>query len=251
MQTLDKSYIKRSSALPIYIQISDEILERIEAGQMAPGQRLPSERDLSEQLGVNRMTLRKALSTLESQGLVQRRQGDGTYVSEPKIERQADLLVSFSRGMTRRGYITGAELLEFERRPATETIARLLLLDVGEPVYAFLRLRTLNAAPVMLEKFWYPVARFPDLETYDYRTRFIYDILEEEYDLTISRGRQSLEPVVASEFEAELLEIGAGDPLMLEYRLAFDQEDQPFEYGKDLYRGDRFRFTTERAPVER
>ena len=251
MQTLDKKHIKRSSALPIYIQISDEILERIESGQMPAGERFPSERDLSEQLGVNRMTLRKALSTLESQGLVERKQGDGTYVSEPKIERQADLMVSFSRAMTRRGYQTGADLLEFVRRPATETMARLLLLDVGDPVYGFLRLRTLNAAPVMLEKIWYPVARFPDLDSHDLQNRFIYDILEEEYDLSIRRGRQSLEPVVATEFEADLLEIEPGDPLMLENRLAFDQHDHPFEYGKDLYRGDRFRFTTERAPVER
>ena len=74
---------------PLYIQIAEGLLDRIESGQVSPGDRLPSERELSQMLGVNRMTLRRALELLESQGLLIRRQGDGTYVAEPKIERQA------------------------------------------------------------------------------------------------------------------------------------------------------------------
>lgn len=74
--------------------------------------------------------------------------------------------------------------------------------------------------------------------------------METEYGVSVSRARQSLEPVIATEFEAEWLGIAQGAPLMLERRLSFDQEDHPVEYGKDLYRGDRFRFATEIAPLE-
>ncbi len=251
MQPVIRPRSGQLSALPLYIQISESLLEQIESGILSPGDRLPSERDLSQMFGVNRMTLRKALSRLELQGLLNRRQGAGTYVSEPKIERQADLLVSFSRGMTRRGYRPGAELLEFVREPARQSVAQALQIATGAEIYSFLRLRTLNREPVMLEKFWMPAQRFPDLERFDYTERFVYDILEEEYGLVITRARQSLEPVIATEYEAEMLQIQPGDPLMLERRLAFDQHDHPFEFGKDLYRGDRFRFTTERAPLER
>jgi GntR family transcriptional regulator len=74
--------------------------------------------------------------------------------------------------------------------------------------------------------------------------------METKYGISVTRARQSLEPVVAAEYEAELLQVNPGAPLMLEQRLSFDQDDQPIEYGNDLYRGDRFRFVTEIAPLE-
>ena len=75
--------------VPLYIQIAEGLLDRIESGELSPGDRLPPERELSEMLSVNRMTVRRALRMLEGQGLLVRRRGDGTYVSKPKIERQA------------------------------------------------------------------------------------------------------------------------------------------------------------------
>jgi GntR family transcriptional regulator len=74
--------------------------------------------------------------------------------------------------------------------------------------------------------------------------------METEYGVSVSRARQSLEPVVATAYEAKLLRVRPGAPLMLERRLTVDQEGQPVELAKDLYRGDRFRFVTEIAPLE-
>ena len=102
----------------------------------------------------------------------------------------------------------------------------------------------------MLEEFWMSVDRFPDLESFDLINRFVFDIVETEYGLTVTRARQSLEPVVATDYEAEMLNVRVGSPLMLERRLSFDEHHEPIEYGKDLYRGDRFRFVTETAPME-
>jgi DNA-binding GntR family transcriptional regulator len=82
--------------LPIYIQIADTLLERISSGELAPEQRLPSERALSQTLNVSRMTLRAALRVLDNKGLLVRRPGDGTYIAKPKIERQAAKLVPFT-----------------------------------------------------------------------------------------------------------------------------------------------------------
>ena len=102
------------ASAPLYLQIADSLLERIESGELAPGDRLPAERELSELLGVNRMTLRQALEKLEVQGLLTRRQGDGTFISEPKIERHAGELVPFTREMRRRGFKPGARVITFE-----------------------------------------------------------------------------------------------------------------------------------------
>ncbi len=251
MISIEPPVSRVSSKIPLYVQIAQGFLEQIESGQITPGMRLPPERELSKMLGVNRMTLRQALHMLETRGLLIRRQGAGTFVAEPKIERQADELVSFSLGMKRRGYLPGARVIEFDQRLPEASVARELRIPVSESVYYFQRVRLLNQEPVMLETFWMPVKRIPELEKYDLAQRPLYEILETDYGISVVRARQSLEPVVATEFEAHLLGIEPGAPLMLERRLAFDQLEEPVEYGKDLYRGDRFRFVTEMAPMER
>jgi GntR family transcriptional regulator len=109
----------RVTAIPLYIQISEGLLEQIESGALVPGDRLPPERELSESLGVNRMTLRQALHALEIQGLITRRQGSGTYVTEPKIEREAGRLFPFTKGIQRRGYLPGAQVIMLEQQPST------------------------------------------------------------------------------------------------------------------------------------
>jgi GntR family transcriptional regulator len=240
----------RAAGIPLYTQIAESLINQIESGTLRPGGRLPPERVLSETLGVNRMTLRHALDRLETEGYLDRRQGSGTYIAQPKIERQAGSLVPFTRSMRRRGYRPGAKVLTFERQPASVAIAGKLRVPVSSAVYFVRRVRSINREPVMLETFWMPVKRFPKFERFDIVARSVYGIIEREYGVALSRARQSLEPTVASEYEARLLGVAPGAPLMLEERLSFDRRGRPIEYGKDLYRGDRFRFVTERAPLE-
>jgi len=246
----NRSVSRFAEAVPLYIQIADGLLNQIESGELSPGDRLPSERELSGALGISRMTLRRALRLLEAQGLLSRRRGDGTYIAESKIERQAGQLVPFTRGMERRGYVPGARVITLEKLPAEAAIARELGLAVSAPVYFVRRLRLVNQEPVMLERFTAPAHRFPGLERHDLSSRSAYDVMEKEYGVAVVRARQSLESVAATKYEAELLEIEPGAPLMLERRLSLDQDDRAVEYGRDLYRGDRFRFVTQMAPLE-
>ncbi len=239
-----------ATAAPLYNQIAESLLNQIESGALAPGTRLPPERELSETLGVNRMTLRQALQVLENQGLLVRRQGNGTFVAGPKIERQAGRLVSFTRGMLRRGYKPGAQVISFEQRPVEAAIALHLRLPVSASVYVIHRLRSINSEPVMLERYTIPVERFPGLEQHDLVNRSMYEIMEKEYRVSVNHAHQSLEPVIAAEYEANLLGILPGAPLMLERRVSFDHANLPVEFGRDLYRGDRFSFVTEMASLE-
>jgi len=127
-------------------------------------------------LGVNRVTLRRALRTLEMQGLLTRHQGKGTYVAEPKIERQVARLVSFTRGMRRRGFTPGIKLVSFEERPVEVSLARELKLPISAPVYSILRLRTINQEPVPLERYTVPVRRFPGFGRFDFEERSVYEV---------------------------------------------------------------------------
>ncbi|MBI5035017.1 MAG: GntR family transcriptional regulator [Chloroflexi bacterium] len=248
--SLQRSTNRLSVAAPLYTQIAESLLDQIESGKLVPGQRLAPERELSQTLGVNRVTLRQALQLLEAQGLLIRRQGHGTYIAEPKIERQAGKLFSFTRGMERRGYKPGAQVIVFNERPVEASIAVHLKLPVSAPVYEVHRLRTVNEEPVLLEQFTIPVHRFPNLDKHDLANRSMFEVMEKEYGVVVSQARQSLEPVVATEYEAGLFGITMGAPLMLERRLSFDKDSLPVEYGKDLYRGDRFRFVTDIASLE-
>ncbi len=247
---IKRSIHRLAMAVPLYIQIAESLLDQIEAGKLAPGQRLAPERELSRALGVNRLTLRQALDVLETQGLLERRPGHGTHIAAPKIERQAGKLISFTHGMERRGYKPRARVLKFIERNAEASVAAHLKLPVSAMVYEIHRLRLINKEPVLLERFIVPCDRFPHLARYDWARRSLYDTMETEYAVRVTRARQSLEPVIATEYEAELLKVKPGAPLMLERRLSFDQNDRPVEYSKDLFRGDRFRFVTDMASLE-
>lgn len=249
--TIERSSNQLDARVLLYVQVAQGMLDWIESGSLGPGTQLPSERELSERLGVNRMTLRRALGMLAAQGLLVRKQGKGTYVASPKIERQAGWLISFTRVMERRGFTPGARVISFEQRPVEASLAAMFDLPVSAPVYDIQRLRLLNQEPVMIEHYIIPVRRFPGLERFDLESRSMYEVMEREYRVKVVRARQSLEPVVASEYESGLLTVLPGAPLMMERRFSYDSQDQPVEHGRDLYRGDRFRFVTEVAPLEK
>ena len=239
-----------SYSIPLYVQIAEGLMAQIESGELSPGDQLPAERDLSHKLGVNRLTLRRALRVLESQGLIVRKHGIGTYIAEPKIERRMEVVFRFTRGMQTHGYTPAAKIISLETSVVEASLARELAMPVSSLAYLILRLRSVNQEPVMLESYTIPTQRFPGLDRYDLENRSIYEVMETVYGVTIVRARQSFEPVVASDFEAGLLNVEVGAPLMLERRLSFDNQGRPVEFGKDRYRGDRFRFVTEAAPFD-
>lgn len=234
--------------VPLYLQIAETFAEQIAFGKLKPNDRLPPERELCKMLNVSRMTLRQALRELEGRGLLTRRQGDGTYVAEPKIERSAGKLVAFTDAMRQKGYLPSAKIIVFETQYADAAVANQLQISLAAPVYVYHRLRFVNSEPLMLEKCTLPVQRFPGLERYDMENRSVYEILRVEYGIRIDHSVQSLEAVLASEYEAGLLNVSIGAPLMLQNRLAFDKDGIPIEFGEDLYRGDRFRFVVDSAP---
>ena len=233
----------------IYRQIADNIQAQIETGALQSGDRLQSERELSNELGVNRLTVRRAFNVLVERGLINRRHGGGTFVNEPRIERVAGHLVPFYVAIEKMGLKAGAQLVAFETLVADQSLAALLQLQAGVPINHLYRVRTVNDEPAMLEQMYFAEQLLPNFQQYDHENRSGYEIMETEYGVSVVRAEQSLEPVVATAYEAQLLGISEGDPLLLERRLAFDSENRPIEYGKDLYRGDKFRFVTTHADL--
>jgi GntR family transcriptional regulator len=230
---------------PLYVQIANSIAGRIQAGELAVGEQLASERQLAKELAVSRLTVRQALTSLRQRGLVDTQVGKGYFVRQPRIEQPIDVLIGFSDNMLKKGLRPGATLLTRETILADRTLAPMLRVDVGERVFAIHRVRTADAMPVALEYSYFPARYFPTLDQHDVEQRSIYAILVEEYGIRLAGAQQALEPVVARAHQAQLLEITKGDPLMLVTRTAWDGQERVVEFAQDYYRGDCFRFVSQ------
>lgn len=237
-------------SVPLYIQIAEDLINQIESGELVAGDRLPPERELSEKFQVNRMTLRRALQVLDMHGLITRIHGVGTYVAEAKIDRQIDSIFRFTLGMQKRGFNPGAKVISLELIAIGESLSRDLGVSLSSPAYRIIRLRSINQEPVLIESYTIPEQLFPGLDQFDLEDHSVYEVMENEYGIRISQARQIFEPVLATEFESELLFVKIGAPLMMEKRISYDQDSRPVEFGKDRYRGDRFRFVAEAAPFD-
>lgn len=231
--------------IPLYYQIKARLLEAIESGQLKPGDRVLSERELTTQFGVSRMTARQALTEMESQGFLYRVQGKGTFVATPKLEQPLAGLTSFTEDMRRRGLEPAARVISAEEVVAGRKVARALGIGETASVYRLERLRLAGGEPMALEVSHIPSNLVPGLLDHEPVEHSLYRVLEERYGLKLIRANQSLEAVAANPYEAEVLHVREGTPLLLLERVSRDAQDRNIEFVRSLYRGDRYRFTTE------
>jgi GntR family transcriptional regulator len=205
-----------------------------------PGDRLPSERELSQQLGVSRMTLRQALESLERRGLLRRTVGrrGGTFVAEPKIERDLTALAGLTQQLVRQGHQAGARVVSAQEGPSGQRTASALGLAVGDPVFEVVRLRLSDGQPLALERSLFPAARFPGLLDRSLEGS-LYELLERDFGAAPRHAVERLEPVLAEQPAADHLGVRPGAPLLLVERTAYDADGVALEFARDLFRGDR------------
>ncbi len=236
--------LHRHSPVPVWAQIEDELAARIASGELKVGDRVPAERDLAEQLQVSRGTVRQALDALAARGLVERGVGQGTFVAAGKVEYRLHEVAGFTEQMARAGLEARARVLRAAVLAAPAPVAAALALEAGALALRVERLRLAGRLPLTLEDSWIPEQHFPGLAELDLRGS-IYALMRDLYERAPVRVVESLEPVVAQAHSAAALGVGADSPLMLVERVAFDADDVPVEYARDLHRGDRARFVVE------
>lgn len=230
---------------PLYVQIQEYLAEQIFSGRLPPDSRLPSERDLSEELGVSRMTVRRAITELVNDGLLERRHGSGTYVAKPKVLYDARELIDHAESMRRRGLAYTSQLLEFIQVPASKRLAEILHVDVGHLLYRVVKLHLANRIPTVVESSFVPCSCCPDLEEYDLEKVSIYDVLVQRYHLPITHIAQTVEADIARDEVAQQLRVEPGAPLLRITRIMYHEKDKPIQYSRDLVRGDYVRIQTE------
>lgn len=227
---------------PKYRAARDAVIDLITTLEV--GDAIPPERMLASELGIARMTLRRAIGDLVRDGMLRRRQGAGTFVAEPKIA-QALTMTSFTDDMRRRGYRASSRTLSMDRLLAGARLGRELSISPSEDVIRFNRLRLADDEPMSIEELHVPAALVPGLTADDLTNASFYRLLDERYGIKVTSGTQTIEPTVTGDEESHLLGLPLHTPAFLFERKSKDAEDRTVEYVRSVYRGDRYRLTTE------
>jgi GntR family transcriptional regulator len=236
--------LDRSSAVPLYFQIHQHLLEQIRSGALQPGQLIPSEQEIATSLGVSRMTARQAVKSLCDAGMAYSRRGLGTFVSGSKREKTSSELLSFTEEMKARGCRPGAQVLAFEEIGPEADVARALHLGAKAKVLRLKRLRTADSEPMSIEESFLPAKLFPGLlTTLDPQTS-LYQALTERYGIRMSGADEAVEASLARAEEARLLGIKRSSPIFILTRICYAENGQPVEFVRSAYRGDRWKIVS-------
>jgi len=231
---------------PLYNRIQEYIAELVLSGKLTPETKIQSEREFSEDLGVSRMTVRRALTELVNEGLLERRHGSGTYVAKPKVTYESGELVNYIQAMQQRNIATTSQLLEFSEIVASRRLAQLLKIEIGNPIYRVDILRFANRVPVILERGFFPGSRFPKLEDWDLEKSSFHDLLTTVYNIRLGRISQTVEAVAAVDTVAQQLRVEENSPLLMLSRIIYQKETgEPVVFSHDFLRSDYARIHSE------
>ncbi len=233
--------LDKGSFTPMYFQIQSQLLALIQSGRLRPGDPLPSEEELSRMYGVSRMTSRQALQGLKSQGFASRHKGHGSFVSQPRVEKDITHLGGFTAEMRALGMKASSRVLSSGMSAATPEVAEKLGVAINAPIYHLHRLRLSNELPVALEECNLPYDRFPGVDKLDFTHLSLYQTLRERYRVRASRADEILEARSAAYGEAQLLDIQPRASVLVISRTLWSTDDVPIEVSHSVYRGDRYR----------
>jgi GntR family transcriptional regulator len=220
----------------------ESVLELIESLEV--GSAIPSERQLSVDLAVSRLTVRAALDELVREGYLVRRQGAGTFVAEPKVAKGMDVS-SFSEDMRARGLTPASQTLELSVVPAGARLGRLLHVSPSEPIVSARRLRMADGEPMAIELLHVRASLVPGLTAADLEQNSFYDLLVDRYEVEIAGGTQTVEPTVTNDDESAALGVPLHSPALLFERITRTANGDVVEFTSSTYRGDRYRLVTE------
>ncbi|MVT09343.1 GntR family transcriptional regulator [Chitinophaga tropicalis] len=238
-----KLSIDHSSPVPLHIQAEELLRKMIEDPEFRNGKFLPNEVELSQQLEISRTTLRQALNKLVYEGLLVRKKGIGTKVSEKTVSSKSMNWKSFSQEMAARGIPIRNFELHISWVKPNEDVAHFFEIKTDQKVLKLERLRGRPEGPfVYFVSFFHPNIGLTGDEDFK---RPLYEILETEYNVIATLSKEEISARAADGFIAGKLEIDTGSPVLFRKRFVYDQADKPIEFNLGYYKSDSFIYTVE------
>ncbi|HEM6115513.1 TPA: GntR family transcriptional regulator [Streptococcus suis] len=229
--------------IPAYIRIHDSIKKGIDEGKWKIGQRLPSERDLSEHFEVSRMTLRQAVTLLVEEGILERRVGSGTFVASSRVQEKMRGTTSFTEIIKSQGKVPSTKLISYERSHPNEQEVRHLNIKPHSYIIRMGRIRYADRIPVLFEVTSIPEKLVKDFDKTDITEHFFQTMTANGYE--IGKSQQTISAKVADDKVADYLEIPLKSAILALTQVSYLTNGQPFEYVRSQYVGDRFEFYLE------
>ena len=239
--------LEKNSPKPLYQQLKDILVDAIDSEKWKANEKIPSENELSSIYGLSRMTVRSVLTDLVKEGLLYRVQGKGTFVAEKIVTVSPTRLKDYAgqdgirEQLEKMGYEVETRIVECQEERSSETVAKKLNLLPGESVFKIKRVRYIKGDPISLH-ISYINARYKEKLTVEMLEKEqLCVLLSENYGIHKKKVSETLESVVASNEEAELLAVEKGHPLLLLRDVLYDEISRPYEYTKVVFRGDRIK----------
>jgi len=234
--------IDRNSPLPLYYQLKQILLRHIRDGDIIPGEAIPSEKELEEDYGVSRITVRRALGDLASEGYISRQPGRGSFVLQPKLQDRSERLSGFSESLSAQGFEVKWQILQNGMQPAPSSVAQKLGVDEGQPLLYFQRLVYADDEPIMLSTVYVNSGEGITLTREEIDSDSIYPLLERKYSIFAHRADRTIEATIALEDEAQLLHVKPNTPMLGIEHVSHDHKGQRVAFVRALYRGDRYKY---------
>jgi GntR family transcriptional regulator len=230
--------------LPLYHQLEEDLRARIHAGEFAPGALLPTEEQVCTEYGVSRITVRRALDALISQGLIVRRRGVGSFVAEPKAGvRSVRLAGSLDEFLAASGMLE-TQMVSLEETVAPAEIAELLQIEKGSPVVRLEALTRLKGAPIGYLNIYFPAEIGRLFEPSDIDSNVpVIRTMERKLNTRVVRAEQVIEPDRAGAAAGKHLDIDPQSPVLRVTRVYFTTFDRPIEVALIRYHPERYRYS--------
>lgn len=236
-----KEHLDLNSITPLYKQIANIFLQKINNGTIKVGDQLPAELVLCKDLELSRSTLRKAFNELEQEGRIVRKRGVGTIVCEPKLSRNLNTLYNFSSEMLNLGITPSSDVLSFETIKPEPYVAGKLNISEDMDVYKIRRLRKGNSKPLLLEEVYIPTIYLPHLSREDLGDS-LYALISQYTGTFPSEATETYEAIILSEKKAKLLECPPNTPAFRIKRVSKNSNNDIFEYSIIIAPGNRNRY---------
>jgi len=233
--------LNENAPMALYHQLREVVLSKIESNEWPVNSQIPTERELCEAFGVSRITVRKALSELEREGYLYRKQGRGTFVTSPKIEQRLSRFYSFSEEIRKMGYTPSSKILDLTTMKADKKIAAHLQIEIGAEVYNLERIRLANEEPFAMENSFIPYAVCPGLSAEEIASNGLYGTMKLNYGLTANQAVETFEAVSIRADEAVHLTVAENAPGLLLERVTYSNLII-VEYCRSIIRGDRYKY---------
>lgn len=234
----------KTSKVPLYFQLMEELIKKIENEIYSEHEQLPSERELCTIYDLSRITVRQALQDLEREGYIYKLKGKGTFVASKSYNQQLSTLYSFTNEMEKLGKTPTSKVLKFQIITVDERLAQKMEIEALEDVYEVVRLRYADDEPLMYETSYLPCKIFPNLTEEHLTQKPMYHIFQKDYQIGVTKATERFSATLIREDEAVHLNAKTDQPAMLIKRYSYFG-NKLIEYTSSIARGDKFAYTVE------